>query len=68
MAFQDDVLHECWMIVDGLCESCYGPLVWENRGREDTGAWEAHHMDGDSTDNSLSNCRILCWDCHEENS
>jgi 5-methylcytosine-specific restriction endonuclease McrA len=41
--------------------------VWENRGRETgRGAWEAHHIvsqeaGGEST---LSNCEILCWDCH----
>ncbi len=42
---------------------CNKALIWGNRGREGTGAWEAHHR-GSPTDDSEPNCRIFCWDCH----
>ena len=48
------------------CERCGEMLVWDNRGRVGTGCWEAHHIDGDSNNDSLTNCKILCWPCHEE--
>jgi 5-methylcytosine-specific restriction endonuclease McrA len=35
-----------------------------NRGREGRGAWEAHHVNANGED-ILSNCEILCWDCHK---
>ena len=42
---------------------CNKQLVWANRGRTGRGAWEAHHRVRDGPD-TLSNCEILCWDCH----
>lgn len=28
--------------------------------------WEAHHIDSNPNNDSLINCRILCWPCHEK--
>lgn len=64
MAFPDSVVEAVWQIVNGKCEKCGKQLVWDNRGREDRGAWEAHHIDGNPNNNTHSNCRILYWDCH----
>ena len=73
--FSDETVEKAWKRSGGYCEcnrvshsnhegrSCGKQLVKENRGREGRGAWEAHHK-GDNSDNSLSNCEILCWDCH----
>lgn len=48
---------------------CDKLLTWGNRGRESgQGAWEAHHkvsVESGGPD-SLSNCEILCWDCHSK--
>jgi len=77
MAFPDDVVKTCFEIVDGKCECrgkshnhpdgrCNKELVWENRGREGHGAWEAHHIDGNPEHNTHTNCEILCWDCHSQ--
>ena len=66
MAFSDDTVKSCWNIVGGVCEGCRKPLVWGNRGRTGEGAWEAHHIDGNPNNNSLTNCRIICWPCHEK--
>jgi hypothetical protein len=73
MAFSDETIKQAWQKSGGRCEckrsshdhlvfSCSNELIFENRGREGSGTWEAHHinsMDGDS----LSNCEILCWSC-----
>lgn len=75
--FPEDVVRRAWNRAGGRCECerkthrhpygrCGKQLVWENRGREGRGAWEAHHIvsqdaGGPST---YSNCKILCWDCH----
>jgi len=75
MAFSNDVVLRAWRRSDGKCECgrsshnhlyvrCNKELVWENRGREGRGAWEAHHIDSDG-DDTASNCEILCWDCHK---
>jgi len=29
-----------------------------------TEVWDFDHIDGDSSNNSLSNCQALCLDCH----
>ena len=75
MAFSDDVVIQAWRRAGGRCEcmrtshrhSCphNKELVWENRGREGRGAWEAHHRASEGGDN-LSNCEILCWPCHQQ--
>ena len=75
MAFSDETILQAWKRAGGKCECrrashnhpyirCNKELVWENRGREEgRGAWEAHHINSEGGD-TLSNCEILCWDCH----
>jgi hypothetical protein len=74
MAFSDAVVNRAWKRSGGRCECrlthhkhpdirCNKELVWDNRGREGRGAWEAHHRSSVGGD-TLSNCEILCWDCH----
>lgn len=76
MAFSDEVVASAWKRARGKCECtriphtnhysrCNKQLVWENRGREGRGAWEAHHRNSYGGD-SLSNCEILCWKCHKK--
>ena len=75
MAFSNEVIRQAWKRSGGKCECsdtthkhsnkrCNKDLVWDNRGREGRGAWEAHHINSKGED-ILSNCRILCWDCHK---
>ncbi len=78
MAFSEETVRQAWQRADGKCECtrsahshaygrCSKELVWENRGRESgRGAWEAHHKTSVESGGSdaLSNCEILCWDCH----
>ena len=74
MAFSDDVIQKAWERAGGRCECTRTKhdhvgrhnkvLKFENRGREGYGAWEAHHIDRTAGD-WLSNCEILCWDCHQ---
>lgn len=74
MAFPDSVVQQAWQRAGGRCECtrithghgarCNKQLVWANRGREGRGAWEAHHRRKGGPD-TLSNCEILCWDCHK---
>lgn len=80
MAFSDETVLAAWKRAGGKCEcrrvshnhgynSCDKELVWENRGRESgRGAWEAHHITSVQAggNDSLSNCEILCWDCHQK--
>jgi len=76
MAFSDDVVAQAWRRSGGKCECTrtgHGhtgrhnkELSWENRGRESGwGAWEAHHTSSSGGD-GLSNCEILCWNCHKQ--
>lgn len=75
MAFSDFTVRWAWQRAGGACEcrrithghsyvQCNKQLVWSNRGRDGRGAWEAHHKNSVGTD-TLSNCEILCWDCHK---
>jgi hypothetical protein len=43
---------------------CSNILVWNHRGLETAFGWEAHHINpaGPAT---LSNCLILCQQCHK---
>ena len=74
MVFPLSVVEDVWKRAKGRCECrrrfhnhryvrCNKQLVWRNRGREGRGAWEAHHRVRTRGD-TLSNCEILCWDCH----
>ncbi len=75
MAFPDNVIFAAWARAGAKCECtrkshghffgrCYKTLVWDNRGRDGYGAWEAHHINSNGGD-QLSNCEILCWECHK---
>lgn len=78
MPFPDDVVSAAWKRAGGKCEcartthghyaTCGKTLTWANRGREGVGAWEAHHKTADASGgpDTLSNCEILCWDCHSK--
>jgi hypothetical protein len=71
--FDDDVVEKAWDRAKGHCECtrkthgisgrCNKQLVWANRGRQGRGCWEAHHINSNRP-GTLSNCEILCWDCH----
>ncbi len=77
MPFAEDTVRQAWNRAGGRCECtrtthghgsrCNKQLVWNNRGRNGgVGAWEAHHkvrVESGGSD-ALSNCEILCWDCH----
>ena len=75
MAFSDSVVRDAWKRAGGRCECtrvrhahiggrCNKQLSWNNRGRDGWGKWEAHHRLAVGPD-TLSNCEILCWDCHK---
>ena len=78
MAFPESVVKEAWQRAGGKCECkrtthdhavrCNKQLVLGNRGREGNGCWEAHHIVAIETggSNTLSNCEILCFDCHSK--
>jgi 5-methylcytosine-specific restriction endonuclease McrA len=79
MAFSEDVIKLAWKRAEERCECrrqrhdhayvrCNKKLVWSNRGRDGIGCWEAHHRLSVAAggDDSLSNCEILCWDCHSK--
>ncbi len=77
MAFSEEVVAQAWDRADYKCECqreihfhgggrCNKKLVLGNRGREGPDAWEAHHIipvDSGGSD-TLSNCKIFCWECH----
>ncbi len=75
MAFSESVIDQAWNRSGGRCECgrtshghgfiCAKSLIKDNRGREEYGAWEAHHINANGGD-ILSNCEILCWDCHRK--
>ena len=75
--FSDDVINQAWERSGGRCECtrnshdhegrCPQTLIRENQGRRGyRGAWEAHHIESEDSGgpNTLSNCEILCWNCH----
>lgn len=75
MPFADDVVKQAWEKAGAQCECrrrthshfytpCGKLLVWERRGKGGQGGWEAHHITTFGGD-VLSNCEILCSDCHE---
>lgn len=69
MSFSQTTVKEAWEKATGHCERCHKQLVWNNRGDEgQRGAWEAHHRLSASHGGSdtLSNCEILCVDCHKK--
>lgn len=50
----------------GLCGACGKKLCFEAFQTGDWGAWNAHHVDGDPLNNSISNCVCLCINPPEE--
>jgi len=65
MAFSEEIVKKAWDRAQGHCERCKKQLTFENRGRgEGRGCWEAHHKSANGSD-VLSNCEILCFDCHK---
>jgi len=80
MCFSDETVQKAWCDAKGRCEcrrpshdhpftGCTNELVWESRGRDSgRGAWEVHHMMSvaDGGGDELSNCEILCRECHKK--
>jgi hypothetical protein len=75
MAFSDRVVLEAWKRANGRCECertthahlgrCFRQLSWNSRGKDTNDGWEAHHVTAGGPD-TLSNCEILCQDCHKK--
>ncbi len=75
MAFPESVVKQTWDRSGGRCECkrtthghsgrCYRILLWTSRGKETSYGWEAHHIVAGGSD-TLSNCEILCQDCHKK--
>ena len=63
--FSNEIIEEAWSRTNGCCERCGTHLVKKNRGRGcgSRGCWEAHHKNR-SKSSCLSNCEILCVNCH----
>lgn len=67
MGFPESIVKQAFERAGGHCESCDKQLVFKNRGRgSGRGAWEAHHRTrvASGGDDTLSNCKILCEECH----
>ncbi len=72
--FSEEVVRQAWNRSDGKCECrrnicghngrCNKELLWSSRGSESKYGWEAHHIIAGGSDN-LSNCEILCVECHK---
>ncbi len=79
MAFPDIIVLQAWKRSGGKCEcdrkihndhfnrigKCNRALIYKSRGKFGAGAWEAHHVHSGAGD-TLENCQILCWDCHQQ--
>lgn len=81
MAFSDATVKQAWERAGGRCEcqrsrhnhgytgKCDKLLLWSARGNDNSPyGWEAHHKTAVSSGGSdyLSNCEILCIDCHKK--
>ena len=75
MAFAESIVKEAWQRSSGQCECmrrshshfytpCGKQLTWENRGKSIRGGWEAHQKSVAGGD-TIKNCEILCWECHD---
>lgn len=62
--FPDSIVEQAWKRSGGECENCGGELHESSQGAESDYGWEAHHVDP-SGPNTLSNCKILCQECHK---
>jgi len=74
MSFPQDIIKQAWARSGGYCECerivhehkdrCNRVLLISCRGDKDSlYGWEAHSTSGRYL-NSISDCEILCWDCH----
>lgn len=73
--FPDSVVEEAWQRSGGKCECtrtthghhgrCNATLYKSRRGYEGYGGWEAHHINANGPA-TLSNCEILCIECHKK--
>lgn len=72
--FPEFVVLQAWYRSQGSCEcellkcihqgQCGSSLVWNYRGVDIPGGWEAHHRDSTGL-GTLANCQILCQPCHK---
>ncbi len=72
--FSDQIINQAWDRAGGRCECtrircrhsgrCNKKLLFNSRGAETEYGWEAHHINSNG-DDSLSNCEILCQECHK---
>ena len=75
MAFPDSVVDQAWNRSDGKCECtrtghshnrpCNKDLFKAAREKETPLGWETHHIIAGGPD-TLSNCEILCQNCHKQ--
>lgn len=74
--FSQETINKAWNRSGGKCECkrsshghkgrCNKELELENQGRDADDYWEAHHANGDETNNDLDHCLIFCWECHRK--
>ena len=75
MAFTESIVKQAWERSGGQCECrrrthshfyipCGKQLRWEVRGKASQGGWESHQTRIGGGD-TLENCEILCWQCHD---
>ncbi len=75
MAFPDDIVKQSWERASAQCECierthshhyipCAKYLVWEKRGKNAQGGWEAYQINPEGGF-TQANCEILCWTCYE---
>lgn len=60
MGFSTEVMAGRLARQDEKCACCEKALVISNRDQGERGAWHAHHIDGDTDNNVLSNCACVC--------
>ena len=66
--FSEKTVQEAWRKANERCERCKKALLWSSRGTEGKYGWESHHRISlaSSGSNTVSNCQILCQDCHKK--
>lgn len=72
--FPEAIIQEAWDRSGDRCECerktcghagrCPQKLLRGSRGAETEYGWEAHHINSEGP-NTLSNCQILCQECHK---
>jgi hypothetical protein len=55
-----EIQEEAFDRQDGSCGLCGKRLAWPNHVNGTHGAWHAHHVNGDPSDDRLANCVCLC--------